>query len=85
MTKITNTSDVKQAVHTTSGVIFIHPGKDRDVELTPEGQKFAEATDGLKIDGRTARKRSQKAVEEQQPLGTDAPTIPARPFLSPEA
>lgn len=65
MTKITNTSDVKQAVHTTSGVVFIHPGKDRDVELTAEGMKFAEANDGLKIDGRTVRKRTQKAVEAE--------------------
>ncbi|MFN3833389.1 MAG: hypothetical protein ACK4SQ_14280 [Allorhizobium sp.] len=66
MTKITNTSDVKQAVHTTSGVIFIHPGKDRDVELTPEGMKVAEATEGLKIDGRTVRKRTQKAVDANE-------------------
>lgn len=65
MTKITNTSDVKQAVHTTSGVVFIHPGKDRDVELTAEGMKFAEATEGLKIDGRTVRKRTQKPAEAE--------------------
>lgn len=65
MTKITNTSDVKQAVHTTSGVVFIHPDKDRDVDLTAEGMKFAEATECLKIDGRTVRKRTQKAVEAE--------------------
>lgn len=65
MTKITNTSEVKQAVHTTRGVVFIHPGKDRDVELTPEGMKFAEVNEGLKIDGRTVRKRPQKAVEAE--------------------
>ena len=63
MTKITNTSDVKQAVHTTTGVVFIHPGKDRDVDLTAEGMKFAEATDGLKIDGRTVRKRAEKPTD----------------------
>ena len=65
MTKITNTSDVKQAVHTTSGVVFIHAGRDRDVELTAEGMKFAEATEGIKIDGRTVRKRPQKLADAE--------------------
>lgn len=53
--KVTNTSDERQAVHTKVGVIFIHPGKSRDVDLTDAGGKLVEASAGLTIDGRTRR------------------------------
>lgn len=56
--KVTNTSDTRQGVHTTTGVVFIHPGKSRDVELTAAGEKFVDASVDLVIDGR-ARKGSK--------------------------
>lgn len=53
--KVTNNSGERQAVHTKAGVIFIHPGKSRDVDLTDAGEKLVEEAPGLTIDGRTRR------------------------------
>lgn len=63
--KVTNTSEERQAVHTTSGVVFIHPGRSREVQLTPEGEKFVDASPALSIDGRP-RKTAKKDVSEAE-------------------
>jgi len=66
--RITNTSDERQAVHTTAGVVFIHPGKSRDVELTPEGEKIVSASGFLETGAKQARKRAQNvkaALDEE--------------------
>lgn len=68
MAKLTNTSGVKQAVHTTNGVVFIHPGQTREVELSEVGAKLVEASDAFK----SPRKRSQKAKgAEIEPEASD--------------
>ena len=59
----TNTSDERQAVHTTAGVVFIHPGKTRDVELSEAGEKLVSASDVLETGAKQARKRAQKVVD----------------------
>ena len=61
--KVTNTSDERQAVHTTAGVVFIHPGKTRDVELSEAGEKLVSASDVLETGAKQARKRTQKAED----------------------
>ena len=61
--KVTNTSDERQAVHTTAGVVFIHPGKTRDVELSEAGEKLVSASDVLETGAKQARKRAQKVVD----------------------
>lgn len=53
--KVTNNSAIRQGVHTTTGVVFIHPGQSRDVELTAAGEKFVDASADLVIDGRTRK------------------------------
>ncbi|MCD1264538.1 hypothetical protein B5M44_24020 [Shinella sumterensis] len=53
--KVTNKGKERQGVHTTSGVVFIHPGKSRDVELTEAGEKLVRASQDLSIDGRTRK------------------------------
>lgn len=63
--KVTNSSDERQAVHTTAGVVFIHPGKSRDVDLTKPGEKLVEASAVLTIDGRT-RRVGKKAEGESE-------------------
>lgn len=63
--KIRNTSDERQAVHTTTGVVFIHPGKTRDVELSEAGEKLVLASSDL----RTYAATSQKAT--RKPKGAD--------------
>lgn len=62
--KVTNTSQSRQGVHTTDGVVFIHPGQSRDVELTAAGEKFVDASADLVIDGRT--RKGSKADGEQK-------------------
>ncbi|UNK39378.1 hypothetical protein MNR02_06635 [Shinella sp. H4-D48] len=61
--KVTNNSDERQAVHTTAGVVFIHPGKTRDVELSEAGEKLVSASDVLETGAKQARKRTQKAED----------------------
>lgn len=41
MHTVTNISRAPQGLHTTRGVVFVHPGKSRDVEFTKEGLAFA--------------------------------------------
>ena len=53
--KVTNKGEERQGIHTTSGVIFLHPGKSRDVELTEAGKKLVRASQDLSIDGRTRK------------------------------
>lgn len=62
MVKVKNTGDRKEAVHTTSGVVFLHPGQERDLELSEPGAKLVEASDALTTGGKQARKRPQKAA-----------------------
>lgn len=62
--KVTNTSQSRQGVHTTTGVVFIHPGQSRDVELTAAGEKFVDGSNDLSIDGRT--RKAAKATGEQE-------------------
>ena len=61
MVKVKNTGERKEAVHTTSGVVFLHPGQERELELTEPGAKLVEASDTLTTGGKQARKRTQKA------------------------
>lgn len=61
--KVTNTSDERQAVHTTAGVVFIHPGKTRDVELSEAGEKIVSASNFLDTGVKQARNRAQKAKD----------------------
>lgn len=49
MTEIKNTSDVRQAVHTVNGVVFIPPGKTRKLELTDPGKAFVERSEVLVV------------------------------------
>ena len=50
MQKITNNSKAPQGLHTKSGVVFIHPGKSRDLDLSEEGLKFAKRLPFLTVD-----------------------------------
>lgn len=63
---VTNTSESRQGVHTTTGVVFIHPGQSRDVELTAAGEKFVDASDDLSIDGRTRKASKSGGAGEQE-------------------
>jgi hypothetical protein len=63
--KVTNKGKERQGVHTASGVVFIHPGKSRDVELTDAGEKLVRASQDLSIDGRT-RKVPEKSSEPSE-------------------
>ncbi len=58
--KIRNISDERQAVHTTTGVVFIHPGKTRDVELSEAGEKLVLASSDLRTYATTAQKVPRK-------------------------
>ena len=58
--KIRNTSDERQAVHTTTGVVFIHPGKTRDVELSEAGEKLVLASSHLRTYAATSQKATRK-------------------------
>ncbi|WP_430439081.1 hypothetical protein [Shinella sp.] len=64
--KVTNTSQSRQGVHTTDGVVFIHPGQSRDVELTAAGEKFIDASDDLSIEGRTRKAAKPAATGERE-------------------
>lgn len=63
MVKVKNEGERKEAIHTKSGVIFLHPGQERELELTEPGAKLVDASDRLTTGGKQARKRSQKAVD----------------------
>ncbi len=63
--KIKNTSDVRQAVHTTTGVVFIHPGKTRDVELTEAGEKFVNASSDLRAYAQSSQKPAKKPKDAE--------------------
>lgn len=63
MVKVKNTGERVEMVHTTSGVIRLHPGQERELELTEPGAKLVEASDTLTTGGKQARKRTQKPVE----------------------
>lgn len=63
MVKITNKSDIKQPVHTVAGVVFIHPGHSRDVELSEPGAKLVEKSDVLDTSAKRARKPTRKPVD----------------------
>ena len=65
MVKVKNTGERVEMVHTTAGVIFLHPGQERELELTEPGAKLVEASDTLTTGGKHARKRTQKAVEAE--------------------
>lgn len=69
MVKITNKSDIKQPVHTVAGVVFIHPGHSRDVELSEPGEKLVEKSDTLDTSAKRARKSTRKPVDAE----TDQP------------
>lgn len=58
--KIKNTSKERQSVHTVDGVVFIHPGKTRDVELSEPGKKLIETSEVLKEVGKPAPKAAGK-------------------------
>ena len=63
MVKVKNTGERVEMVHTTSGVIRLHPGQERELELTEPGAKLVEASETLTTGGKQARKRAQNAVE----------------------
>lgn len=63
MVKVKNTGERVEMVHTTSGVIRLHPGQERELELTEPGAKLVEASDKLTTGAKQARKRPQKAME----------------------
>lgn len=74
MVKITNKSDIKQPVHTVAGVVFIHPGQSRDVELSEPGEKLVEKSDVLDTPAKRGRKSTKKTVEALEPVeATDQP------------
>lgn len=63
MVNVKNEGDRKEAIHTTAGVVFLHPGQERELELTEPGAKLVEASDTLTTGAKQARKRTQKAVD----------------------
>lgn len=65
MAKVKNTGDRVEMVHTTSGVVRLHPGQERDLELSEPGAKLVEASDTLTTGGKQGRKRAQKTVEAE--------------------
>lgn len=80
--KVRNTSDVRQAVHTTTGVVFIHPGKTWDVDLTEEGLKLVQASTDLRAYGEHGEKRTKKpkdaeVASESADVHGDSETQPA--------
>lgn len=50
--KVTNNSKALQGVHTTEGVVYILPGKTKEVDLTPEGHKGASRLAFLSVEGK---------------------------------
>ncbi|WP_196492825.1 hypothetical protein, partial [Pseudomonas fluorescens] len=50
--KVTNNSKALQGVHTTDGVVYILPGKTKEVDLTSEGHKGASRLAFLSVEGK---------------------------------
>lgn len=65
MVKVKNTGDRVEMVHTTTGVIRIHPGQEREVELSEPGAKLVDSSETLTTGAKQARKRTQKTVDAE--------------------
>lgn len=60
MAKVTNTSDIRQMVHTKSGVVKLPAGKTRELDLTEYGRKLVDASPVLSV----AKPRRRKAKKQ---------------------
>ncbi|MBG6211684.1 hypothetical protein IWQ49_006375 [Labrenzia sp. EL_126] len=61
MTRITNNSEIRQMVHTASGVVQIPAGKTRDIDLSVYGRKLVDESDVLAIETPRRRKAKKQA------------------------
>lgn len=73
--KVTNNSKALQGVHTTDGVVYILPGKTKEVDLTPEGHKGASRLAFLSVEGKAPAGDGDERTElfaKLKALGIDA-------------
>lgn len=73
--KVTNNSKALQGVHTTEGVVYILPGKTKEVDLTPEGHKGASRLAFLSVEGKAPAGDGDERTElfaKLKALGIDA-------------
>ena len=73
--KVTNNSKALQGVHTTDGVVYILPGKTKEVDLTPEGHKGASRLTFLSVEGKAPAGDGDERTElfaKLKALGIDA-------------
>lgn len=73
--KVTNNSKALQGVHTTDGVVYILPGKTKEVDLTPEGHKGASRLAFLSVEGKAPADDGDERTElfaKLKALGIDA-------------
>lgn len=61
--KVTNNSKALQGVHTTEGVVYILPGKTKEVDLTPEGHKGASRLAFLSVEGKAPASDGDERTE----------------------
>ena len=73
--KVTNNSKALQGVHTTDGVVYILPGKTKEVDLTSEGHKGASRLAFLSVEGKAPAGDGDERTElfaKLKALGIDA-------------
>lgn len=73
--KVTNNSKALQGVHTTDGVVYILPGKTKEVDLTPEGHKGASRLAFLSVEDKAPAGDGDERTElfaKLKALGIDA-------------
>lgn len=67
--KIKNTSKERQSVQTVDGVVFIPPGKTRDLELSEPGKKLIGTSEHLKDVSKPAPKADAKQKDAPDVVG----------------
>lgn len=73
--KVTNNSKALQGVHTTDGVVYVLPGENKEVDLTPEGHKGASRLAFLSVEGKAPAGDGDERTElfaKLKALGIDA-------------